>query len=201
MRRSIVLVPVALAFAVAGAALHAQHTPLLRGPYTAAETPEELKPALERAEKAFAEFQHRMDARLTEENARGGLPAELAVYRDEASSITADLGRRYSGRFGRTSDKLRDPRNAPPLWARDIVAREGTPAFKDATTWVVPIGTNVGVLAPLETREGCVLCHGPIPAMPPETAAKIRVTYPGDRATGYEVGQLRGWIWAEIPRR
>lgn len=200
--RSSAIAAATLAVVVAGAApLYAQHTSLLKGPYQAAETPEELKGALARAQKAFAEFQQRLDARLAEENARGGLPAQLAVYRDEASSITADLGRRYSGRFGRTSDRLRDPRNAAPQWARDLVARAGTPATKDARTWVVPIGTNVGILAPLETREGCILCHGPIPAMPPDTAAKIRVTYPGDRATGYEVGQVRGWIWAELKRR
>jgi hypothetical protein len=63
------------------------------------------------------------------------------------------------------------------------------------------MGTNVGVLAPLATGETCVLCHGPVSTIPPATAATIRVTYPGDRATGYEAGQLRGWIWAEIPRR
>jgi hypothetical protein len=202
MRPLAVLVTAALvALLWSAAPATAQHTPLLKGPYKAADTPDELKPALARAQKAFEEFEQRMGARMKEETARGGLPAAYAVYRDEASAITADLGRRYSGRFGRTSDRLRDAHNAPPQWARDLVARVGTPASKDAPTWVVPIGTNVGVLAPLETREGCILCHGPIPAIPPETAAKIRVTYPGDRATGYEVGQLRGWIWAEIPRR
>lgn len=179
----------------------AQHTAPPKGAYKAADTPAELKPALERAQKAFAEFQERMEARMKEETARGGLPAAYAVYRDEASGITADLGRRYAGRFGRTSDRLRDPHNAPPGWAQEIVARAGTPPTRGATTWVVPMGTNVGVLAPLDTREGCILCHGPVAAIPPDTAAKIRVTYPGDRATGYEVGQLRGWIWAEIPRR
>jgi hypothetical protein len=202
MRRFDIVTAAALAALVASAGpAIAQHTSPLKGPYKAAETPAELKPALERAQKAFAEFQARMEARMKEETARGGLAAAYAVYRDEAATITADLGRRHSGRFGRTSDKLRDPRNAPPQWAKDLVARAGTPAVADAPTWVVPIGTNVGVLAPLDTREGCVLCHGPIAAIPPETAATIRVTYPGDRATGYEVGQVRGWIWAEIPRR
>jgi hypothetical protein len=191
-----------LAVVAAGAGpAYAQHTPALKALYTSADAPAELKPALERAQKAFAEFQERLEARLKDESARGGLLAAYNVYRDEASMITADLGRTYSGRFGRTSDRLRDPRNAAPQWARDLVARAGTPATKDAPTYVVPIGTNVGVLAPLDTREGCILCHGPIPAIPPDTAAKIRVTYPGDRATGYEVGQVRGWIWAELKRR
>jgi hypothetical protein len=203
LMRPCAIVAVALLVAVVSSASPAvaQHTANLKGPYKAADTPDELKPALERAQKAFAEFQQRLETRMKEETARGGQPAAYAVYRDEASSITAELGRRYSGRFGRTSDRLRDARNAPPQWAKDLVAKAATPATKDTSTWVVPIGTNVGVLAPLDTREGCILCHGPIPAIPPDTAAKIRVTYPGDRATGYEVGQLRGWIWAEIPRR
>jgi len=186
---------------VDAAPLHAQDAASAKGSYTAASAPAALKPAVERAQKAFAEFQARLDARLKEEMSRGGLPAALAVYRDEASNITAALGRQYSGRFGRTSDRLRDPRNAPPQWAAELVRTAGTPAAKDAQTWVVPMGTNVGVLAPLATTETCVLCHGPVAAIPPATAATIRVTYPGDRATGYEAGQLRGWIWAEIPRQ
>jgi hypothetical protein len=168
--------------------------------YRAADVPAAFKPAVERARKAFTEFQQRMDTRLNDEVSRGGVIGALGVYRDEASSITATLGRTYSGRFGRTSDRLRDPRNAAPSWATDIVKSTGTRLTRDATTWVVPIGTNVGVLAPLDTRDTCVLCHGPAMAVPPDVAAKIRVTYPGDRATGYEVGQLRGWIWAELPR-
>jgi hypothetical protein len=199
MRPSAVLAATVLAAAVSGVPAVAQPAPKVS--YRAGETPAELKPALERAQKAFAEFQQRLDARLAEEHSRGGLPAQLAVYRDEAAAITADLGRRYSGRFGRTSDRLRDSKNAAPQWARDLVARAGTPAANDAPTWVVPMGTNVGVLAPLETRAGCVLCHGPVAAIPSDTAAKIRVTYPGDRATGYEAGQVRGWIWAELPQR
>jgi hypothetical protein len=168
--------------------------------YRAAEAPAEMRPAIDRAQKAFADFRQRMDTRLNDEISRGGVIGALGVYRDEAAAITAGLGRTYSGRFGRTSDRLRDSRNAAPGWAAALVTSAGTRPTKDVTTWVVPIGTNVGVLAPLDTRDTCVLCHGPANAIPPDVAAKIRVTYPGDRATGYEVGQLRGWIWAELPR-
>ena len=33
------------------------------------------------------------------------------------------------------------------------------------------------------------------------TQVNIRASYPGDQATGFQVGQVRGWIWAEVPKR
>jgi hypothetical protein len=30
--------------------------------------------------------------------------------------------------------------------------------------------------------------------------ATLAVAYPGDRATGFAPGDLRGWMWAEVPK-
>jgi hypothetical protein len=58
-----------------------------------------------------------------------------------------------------------------------------------------------GRARPLETTDVCVLCHGPVDQLSPEILGAIRKSYPGDRATGFTPGQVRGWLWAEVSRR
>ena len=47
----------------------------------------------------------------------------------------------------------------------------------------------------------CDSCHGPADRIDPAVQAMLAVRYPGDRATGFVEGQLRGWFWVEVPRQ
>jgi hypothetical protein len=202
MRSSTVLVTITLAAATlavpAGLAQNAQ--PQGRGTRLA-EAPEALQPAAKRAVKVFDEFQSRLIGRMNKALTDGGPLNALGVYRDEAAALTAALGRDHRMRIGRTSHKLRNPKNRAPEWAAPYVNAAAAADFSKSPTWVVPIGENVGVLAPLETKEVCTLCHAPAAQLPPELLGAIRASFPGDQATGFTTGEVRGWIWAEVPRR
>ena len=168
--------------------------------YLAVNAPPSLHPALQRAEKAFGRFQSRLYSRVDEELQRGGALAALEVYRDEAAQLVTTITREDRLiRMGRTSHKLRNYRNAPPEWASALVTEAAGRDSSVSPTWVVELGTAVGVIAPLETRGNCVICHGPV--LSPELAGAIRKAYPGDQATGFAPGQVRGWVWAELARR
>jgi hypothetical protein len=65
---------------------------------------------------------------------------------------------------------------------------------------VIDLGDRVGVLRPIGTLGMCTTCHGDEAAMGPELRELIAESYPDDEATGFEVGDLRGWLWAEVPR-
>jgi hypothetical protein len=197
------MLAVALAAAAAAAPSGAGQggaSPQARG-YTLAEAPAALKPAAARAQQAFDEFQAKLIGRMNTALGNGGPLNALGVYRDEALSLTSSIGRERKMRIGRTSHKLRNPRNGPPVWAAPYVNAAAATDFGKASTWVVPIGENVGVIAPLETKEVCTLCHGPADKLPPELLGAIRKSFPGDQATGFAAGQVRGWIWAEVPKR
>ena len=43
----------------------------------------------------------------------------------------------------------------------------------------------------------CLACHGS--EVSPEVREAIAARYPGDRATGFAVGDLRGALWVEVP--
>jgi hypothetical protein len=202
MRSSTVLVTITLAAAaLAAPAGLAQNAPPQGRGTRLAEAPEALQPAAKRAVKVFDEFQSRLIGRMNKALTDGGPLNALSVYRDEAAALTASLGREHRMRIGRTSHKLRNPKNRAPDWAAPHVYAAAAADFSRSPTWVVPIGENVGVLAPLETKEVCTLCHGPANQLPPDLLGAIRASFPGDQATGFAAGQVRGWIWAEVPRR
>jgi hypothetical protein len=60
----------------------------------------------------------------------------------------------------------------------------------------VPGGTS-GYVEPILLQSPCLACHGD--ALAPEVAARIGELYPEDRAVGFQVGDLRGVFWVELP--
>ena len=132
------------------------------------------------------------------EGMAGGTANAVQVCRVEAP----ELAGRYSTptiRLGRSSHRLRNPDNAPPDWLESVLTR-----YLDNPDAREPVSVDLGGGAsgyaePIVTQPLCLACHGPAPA--PELAAEISRLYPDDRATGFEVGDLRGVFWVEfVPR-
>ena len=124
-------------------------------------------------------------------------PAEaISVCRDKAPAIAAALS--VDGVVvGRSSHRLRNPGNAAPEWVAPVIEAwlaEGA----QAAPVVVPLpGKRTGYMEPIVTQPLCLTCHGS--SLDPEVAERIAADYPDDRATGFEVGDLRGVFWAEFP--
>jgi hypothetical protein len=151
-----------------------------------------------RAEKAIAELQTTLVGRLKAELGKGGPQAAVAVCRDEAQRLTASIGAVHGLEIGRTSDRVRNPRNAPRLWAAAYVASWAGARAADAQPAVFELsGGRVGVLRPIGTMDFCVMCHGPREVVQGTIGDVIRTSYPDDRAVGFAPGDLRGWFWVE----
>lgn len=54
-----------------------------------------------------------------------------------------------------------------------------------------------GYVEPILLQPLCLTCHGA--SLAPELQSRIDELYPDDRATGFEVGDLRGVFWVEYP--
>jgi hypothetical protein len=65
---------------------------------------------------------------------------------------------------------------------------------------VVDLGDRVGVLRPIGTAEACTRCHGAEADVHRTIGGALAKSYPHDRATGFAPGDLRGWMWAEVPK-
>ena len=133
-------------------------------------------------------------ATLADELAERGAAGAIAVCKEEAPRIAAATGERLGLRIGRTSWKLRNPRNAAPAWAEPLLA--GQPAEPRAAA--APDG-RLGVTLPIRIAAPCLACHGPTDELEDDVRAALAAQYPGDRATGFQSGDLRGWFWVEVP--
>lgn len=137
---------------------------------------------------------------LSKKMAEGG-PTEAVPFCHEnvrplAKSAAKDFLEKFE--FGRTSHKVRNPQNAPKEWMVDYLERfKGTKAEKgkdQSVVHVLPDGKRA-YLEPLYVQPLCLNCHGPSVAKAVQD--KIQGLYPQDKATGFNVGDFRGFIWVK----
>ena len=147
-----------------------------------------------RAEAAQGEMFGELVKTLMAEVASSGPAGAIGVCRDEAPRIAASTSERLGLEIGRTSWKLRNPANAAPAWAGELLAdRPAEPRIARG-----PAG-QLGVTLPIRVSAPCLACHGPEDSIPPDVRDALASLYPDDRATGFQSGDLRGWFWIEVP--
>lgn len=127
----------------------------------------------------------------------GGSVNAISACRTEAPKL-AEEASSPSAKVGRTSTKLRNPANAPKDWMKPLLSRyEADPESREPAVVVIDKHT-VGYVEPIFAQPLCVTCHGS--NLPDDLRAKLDELYPGDEATGYAAGDLRGIFWAELAR-
>ena len=179
-RRARILFAVTLAGAALGVALplaHAEDT-------TAA-----------RAQVVLSPFKRALKQALTEGMREGPVPA-IAACNTRAPEL-AESHSRSGVTVGRSSHRLRSAANAAPDWVRPILNAYVSDAATRAPKSVALGAGRSGYVEPILVQPLCLTCHGK--ALAPEVAARIAALYPDDRATGFEVGDLRGVWWVELP--
>lgn len=156
--------------------------------------------AAKRGAEAMSALQTRLAGRLMAEMARGGPVAAVGVCRDEAQQLTASVSAELGVEIGRTSHRLRNPLNVARPWVVPLLPAYAGRRAEDAGMRIVDLGDRVGVVKPLATQPLCLNCHGDRDAMAPEIREMIAKAYPSDEATGFALGEVRGLIWAEVPK-
>lgn len=152
----------------------------------------------ERAHNALAALQSGLVKVLTSEIEKGGPAGAVFICRDEAPKIAAAVTEETQIAVGRTSHRLRNPQNAPPSWAEDIVKKASEAKTEEVESHILDLGDTIAVLKPVNTVGLCTNCHGNPEDMDGEVRQALAEAYPEDQATGFAVGDLRGWMWAEV---
>jgi len=99
---------------------------------------------------------------------------------------------------GRVSHKPRSPANAARPWMEGALrayagTREGE---RPARLTRALEGGRVGVLEPIYIQPPCLQCHGA--QLGEGVGERLRALYPQDAATGFALGEFRGFLWAEV---
>jgi hypothetical protein len=148
-----------------------------------------------REPEVLAHFKRDLKEALRTGLARGPLEA-MGACQLEAPEIATALSQNGI-RLGRTSHRLRNPANSPPDWVSPILDDYlANPSGRMPKTVSLPNGRS-GYVEPIFVQPLCLTCHGTTIA--PPVAARIRELYPADEAIGFEVGDLRGVFWVDLP--
>lgn len=100
--------------------------------------------------------------------------------------------------FGRTSHKVRNKENSPQPWAEEYLkefagSKKGD-IKKDYIVHKLDSGKRI-FMEPLYVEAKCLLCHGE--NVSSNVKDKIQQLYPQDKATGFKLGEFRGFIWVK----
>jgi hypothetical protein len=120
-----------------------------------------------------------------------------------AQRFTHEVNAKFPGnvKVRRTALKYRNPANKPD--ATDLKVMEQMEAALKAGKFekkpvVVKVGETERVYVPLLAQKACLKCHGPVEKIDPRVKETIAKNYPTDQAVGFQEGDLRGVIVAEI---
>jgi hypothetical protein len=169
--------------------------------WPASRAPAEFQPAISRADLVVASLQDAVIRELTDALSRGGPGSAMSFCHLDATFIAQRVGRQEGIAAGRTSDRLRNPTNAPRPWAAALVQANAGKSAKSVEGFAVDLGEKVGVLRPIAERPMCAGCHGPLDTLSPAVRDVLLDRYPRDRAVGFKEGEIRGWYWVELPKQ
>jgi len=167
------------------------------GRYSLRAIPPSLEAAASRADQAITRFQQRVSREYMVEVARRGPAAAVGELEAVDLPIAAEVLQQTGCEVGRTSQRLRNPKNAPPGWVKPLLADGQARPAAEVEPVMVDLGDRVGVARPIATYSICLDCHGSAARVAPRVRVAIADAYPADRAMGYAEGELRGFYWAE----
>lgn len=147
-----------------------------------------------KAEEARSQMYGTLLGELMKAIQKNGAPGAIDVCSKRAPEIARAAGEKQGVRIGRTSWKLRNPKNQPPVWAALLVdERPGEVRF------MADDSGRLGALMPIRLSGTCLKCHGGPDDLAPGVKDQLDRLYKDDQATGFRDGELRGWFWVEVP--
>jgi hypothetical protein len=161
--------------------------------------------AMEQGRKAARYLNDTLRKKLVSSIEDNGPSAGVVVCLYQAQALSAEVERDLSVRVKRTSLKIRNPKNAPDDYEKDLLSRLADRHRKGKLPSEIledrwEGGKRVYRYAkPLVVDSFCLTCHGKVGEIPPDVRRELEIRYPGDDATGYEMGDLRGIVSVTIP--
>ncbi|MCA9256769.1 MAG: DUF3365 domain-containing protein [Phycisphaerales bacterium] len=152
------------------------------------------KAKLQKAEEARNAMFGELLGELMKTLQKSGPAGAIDVCSKRAPEIADAAGKKHGVRIGRTSWKLRNPKNEPPVWAALLVDER-----PNKERYMVDDNGRFGALMPIRVAGTCLKCHGGDSDLAPGVKDQLNKLYKDDQATGFKDGDLRGWFWVEAP--
>ena len=155
----------------------------------------------EQARAIAMQLQQRLGQELKAGIQAGGPRAGIAVCKERAPEIAAELSQQYGVEVGRTALRVRNPNNAPESIHRevleDFIDSLASEPNQVPEAWVTTDSGERHYLRAIVMQPQCALCHGKVIGKPVQQA--LDEFYPDDEATGFAIGDLRGAFLLKFP--
>ena len=164
--------------------------------------PQEVAAAIQKSTAAADLLFQRLSVELATALPNGGPAAAVAICKDRAPAIAAEIEAASGVDIERTALRVRSPANAPDDWEmatmRSFIARRdaGEEWAKMSATRIE--GRELNWMRPIPLGEMCATCHGDIASFTRETRLALGEAYPDDQAIGFKPGELRGAFTARV---
>ena len=150
--------------------------------------------------KVIADAFGKPSAALAESVSKNGAAAALSVCSERAPQIGNEVAETHGVKLRRATKKPRNPKGAADETEKAMLAAFAEAlAKKEAPKPQIVTNTDGSqtFFAPIVLGNPiCLQCHGELGKdVTPETSAAIQKLYPEDKATGYQLGDLRG-LWS-----
>jgi len=191
-----------LARVVAGAFLA---TMVIDAPAYADEVP---RAQLEEARKAATELLAQVRAELVRAIESSGPLRGIVVCKYSVPEVSSNVSRKYGARVTRVSLKPRNPalggadaweQSALLGFERRVAQGEKAEGMEFAEIVDEPAGRYFRYARAMPLLPLCTHCHGPADRISAAVKAQLGHDFPYDKATGTEVGQIRGAVSFKKP--
>lgn len=158
----------------------------------------DLEPLAATARDASAQLLELLKSTVTKAAKEKGAIHAIETCNTKALPLTKEFSEKLGIDIGRTSHKLRQPKNAPDAWEtkvlEDFQARAASgEKVKDMEYYEVVDGDDgqtFRYMKAIPLGGVCYNCHGN--KIKPDLKAKLDELYPEDKARGFVPGDLRG---------
>lgn len=153
---------------------------------------------LDWAFEAAREYGEALKSELKAAMHAGGTIEAIETCNTKALLIGKEMSLANGENVSRVSLRNRNPANVPSEWQKTVLIefenRKQAGEKAGALTWHEVVETDDGLefrfMKAIPTGPLCLQCHGT--SIAPPVAEKLAELYPGDKATGFEVGDIRG---------
>jgi len=158
------------------------------------ETGPEVDSRVSQSRMVVEAFGSKLIGELKQALGDGGPVTAINVCNIEAPKIATGLSEKYNWSIGRTALKTRNPDNNPDAWEKNVLQmfeqrkQQGEAIAK--FEYYEETKQGFRYMKAIPTKGLCLTCHGESLTEPVKTA--LLKHYPDDRATGFNVGDIRG---------
>lgn len=158
----------------------------------------EIKTFTQKGKEIGKETVKYLGSNLMQQMKAGGTASAIPFCNISANPLTTEIAKKHNVSIKRTSHKIRNSKNKPSsieeqLLKDYLIALEKGEQLKP----IIKKDNNgkVHFYAPIKLEKKCLACHGTIgKEVTKKTDSILKKLYPNDKATGFNVGNLRGMV-------